>query len=146
MMANVEFVRDGKPSKQVIRSFAAPLVYNKLLEFKNFPVDVNVTLQKNGNYWNWTSIESPEKGNQSVETKSPIPQTGKVVGSNWETSEERARRQVYIVRQSSVSSAIELLKAQSPKGVDATIDKVLEIAKEIEAHVFEVKQLADTPE
>lgn len=54
--------------------------------------------------------------------------------SNYETPEERAKRQIYIVRQSSVSNAIELLTtgAKAPPAVE----DVLKVAKEFENFVF----------
>lgn len=54
--------------------------------------------------------------------------------SNFETPEERAQRQVLIVRQSSVSTAAAVLSAgakSAPKIAD-----VIEAAKEIESYVF----------
>ena len=55
---------------------------------------------------------------------------GRVTGSNYETKEERAQRQVYIIRQSSISSAVELL------GTGAKTADVIATAKEFEAYVF----------
>lgn len=54
--------------------------------------------------------------------------------STYETPEERAAKQIYIVRQSSISAAINLLGVGSktpPKVAD-----VIETAKEFEAYVF----------
>ena len=55
---------------------------------------------------------------------------GKVIGSNYETAEERARRQVYIIRQSSLGTAVELL------GSGASVADVINTAKQFEAYVF----------
>jgi len=54
--------------------------------------------------------------------------------SNYETAEERAQRQVLIVRQSSLSSAATVLTAgvKAPPAGDAVID----LAKQFEAYVF----------
>lgn len=54
--------------------------------------------------------------------------------SNYETPEERAQRQVFIIRQSSISSAISTLTAgakTSPK-----VEDVLNVAKQYEDFVF----------
>ena len=53
--------------------------------------------------------------------------------STYETPEERAKRQVLIVRQSSLSSAIELLKTDKKS---PTVPEVLQVAKQFEAYVF----------
>ena len=56
---------------------------------------------------------------------------------NWETPEERAAKQVMIVRQSSLSNAIALCAAQQPKGVEAGVDGILELARMFEAYVLD---------
>jgi hypothetical protein len=53
--------------------------------------------------------------------------------STYETPEERAKKQVYIVRQSSVSSAISL-HSVGAKTLD--LDKVLDTARKVEAYVL----------
>lgn len=69
---------------------------------------------------------------------SATPASGKTYAaspkSTYETPEERAVKQIYIVRQSNIASAINLLSvgAKSAPPVDA----VLEVAKQLEAHVF----------
>ena len=50
----------------------------------------------------------------------------------WETPEERAARQVMIVRQSSVSSAVNYA-SQLP---NPTVERVIEVAKQFEAYVL----------
>ena len=61
------------------------------------------------------------------------------VGS-WETPDERALKQIYIVRQSSINAAIELT-GPAPIGTDkqlhAHLDIVLGIAKRFENYVFD---------
>jgi hypothetical protein len=146
MVANVSYLKDGEPKSTKILSFAAPNVYATLEGYKNFPVDVNVVVKKEGNYWNWKDIESPGAKSNGTNPSTSKPASGKVIGSNYETSEERAKRQVYIVRQSSISSAIELLKAQSPKGVEAKVQDVIEVAKEIEAFVLSTEKPIEVPE
>lgn len=92
-----------------------------------------VTVVKNAaGYNDWTACVQAPPG-----TIAPAdnPATGMVGGSNnkgntvqlkstYETPEERAKKQVYIVKQSSIGSAIELLSvgAKSPPTVDAVLD------------------------
>lgn len=63
-------------------------------------------------------------------------------GGNYETSEERAKKQVYIVRQSSISAAIGLLSngAKVPPNIDA----VLNAAKQFENYVFGLEEAKPT--
>lgn len=136
MVAEVAYLKDGAAESKKVMSFAAPNVYAILEGLKAFPVDVNVVQRKEGKYWNWKDIEIGGKQTSgSTTTSKPV---GKVIGSNYETSEERAKRQVYIVRQSSVATAVEFFKAKFPKGVEATMEEVIEEARKIEAFVFEM--------
>ena len=52
----------------------------------------------------------------------------------WETPEERAKKQVYIIRQSSLSTAVQALTATGKVAPKA--EEVIELAKQFEAYVF----------
>lgn len=54
--------------------------------------------------------------------------------STYETPEERAKKQVYIVRQSSISNAIDLLTTGAK--VAPTVEDVLKTANQFESYVF----------
>lgn len=129
--AVVTYNREGKEQTKTIPAFAAKDVFNSLIALKSFPVDANVTLKKEGQYWNWVGIEITS-GEQAAPAAKPA---GKVIGSNYETPEERARKQVYITRSWSVTCAMEFLKHNSPKNA-ITVDDVLGVAKQFEGHVF----------
>ncbi len=102
---------------------------------KGDSVNVNMTKDDAG-YWQWVSIgeagSAPASPPQAYSGKPQAAGT-RVTGSNYETPEERAKKQVYIVRQSSISSAIELLKSN---GNDVKVDNVLSVAKQLEDYVF----------
>ena len=143
------------------KSFQDKLEGKKVMSFSNKGVfdtlskagfgDVfEVTRVKNDKgFWDWTSLSS---GTGSVDsapsmasTGSPPPMKGTVTPkSNYETAEERAARQVLIVRQSSISSAVEFGAYNKLK--DAR--EIIAIAKEFEAYVFgnDVKPEAPTKE
>lgn len=89
----------------------------------------SVTALKNeaSGYWDWTAATPQAPGAQAAQeaaqgvkssAASPAPK------STYETPEERAKKQVYIVRQSSISAALELLKHNSPKAPIDTNDVV----------------------
>src|SRR3990167_2849709 len=59
----------------------------------------------------------------------PQRAANRVVGSKYETPEERAKKQVIIVRQSSVAQAV------ASTATDTPLDVILERASEIEKHV-----------
>lgn len=93
--------------------------------------------EKEGEFWNVKAIyngdTAPSQAPSSGTTKAPSPTPSPK--SNYETPEERAKRQVYIVRQSSISSAVEaatLLKLKSK-------EDILNLAKYFEAYVFGIE-------
>lgn len=91
--------------------------------------DVEVKKDDNG-YWQWVEVTKAERAESST---SAAAKTG-TVRSTYETPEERARRQVLIVRQSSIDYAIKYFTA---KGVPTfTPDDVLTLAKRFEQHVL----------
>lgn len=94
-------------------------------------------VKNNAGYNDWVSAKKSTGATIPTDSASRPSSGGSSstpVRSTYETPEERAKKQVYIVRQSSVSSAIGLLSvgAKSPPSVDAVIDT----ASKIEAFVF----------
>lgn len=145
-VANVSYTRDGRESTRQIMSFVNVDVFKALSNMRDFPNEVNVVMVKNekSGYWDWVGIERNDqvKG-QDSERKSSKPTGGKVIGSNYETPEERAKRQVFIIRQSSISSAIEYFKAKDPKGTEKSVSDVLEVARDFEEYVMGVEPTTD---
>lgn len=88
-----------------------------------------VKIEKDGSNWAWRSIKETEPPKEPA-SSSGTPRAG---GSSWETKEEREKRQINIMRQSSVSYAIEFYKlhpASTP-----SIEEVFEKANEIFGYV-----------
>lgn len=143
-IAHVTFLRDGKEETRKIMSFASKEVFAKLVELKEFPVEVNVVLNKNEKtgYWDWVDMEKQATGAKN-DGAGRSQQGGRVLGSNYETPEERAKRQVYIIRQSSIASAIEMAKAVEPKGITKSRSDILEDAKAFEAFVLDIPNFGD---
>lgn len=125
---------DGKQDAKKLMSFDANTkdVYKVLSQAQ--PGDCfSVTSEKVGDYWKWTAISTAGKA-----VAGPSGGRTNTVSRTYETPEERAARQTYIVRQSSIASAIELLK--DPKKA-ASVDDVIATARQFESYVFE----SDTP-
>lgn len=125
----------GKVATKKLMSFGNPTVF-KTAQTWNKGDAVQIQAVKNDKgYWDWigfgeggdTPVQQPQT--QSYSNK---PAT-KVTGSNYETKEERAARQVMIVRQSSISSAVSALTANNnvPK-----VDQILIMAKAFEDFVM----------
>lgn len=75
----------------------------------------------------------------------PVAQTVPAAKSTYETSEERAKKQVFIVKQSSITAALKYLEITKAKDVGVT--DVLEIAQHFTDWVLENKKtdLFSTP-
>ncbi len=97
--------------------------------------EVNVVKNDKG-YNDWVSMT---KGDVNTPTQqAPIGQSstgnGTTRTSTYETPEERAKKQVYIVRQSSLSNAIDSLSVGGKSALKP--DEVIDLARKYEAYVF----------
>jgi hypothetical protein len=98
------------------------------------------TIQRSKNdkgYWDWVAV-----GDDAPQQAGPAPTGGKTMQSpksTYETPEERAKKQVYIVRQSSINAAIALLKTDKKV---PSLEEIKEAAKFFEAYVFGVDPAA----
>ncbi len=148
----VSTVPTAKGSYQVIdlayknKSFQDKLEGKKVMSFTN--KDVFSALQKaqfgdvfevsrvknDKGFWDWTAVNGAVSApSPTYAPNPPDKKAGTVVPkSNYETAEERASRQVLIVRQSSISSAVDLAVANKVKDPQ----EVIKIAQAFEAYVF----------
>ena len=128
-----------------LMSFSNPSVFNHIKNLtKGDQVNVSTTKDDAG-YWQWTGINA-----DNTASPSPTPATTsstqgtRVTGSNYETKEERAQRQVLIVRQSSLSVAASALAVGSKSA--PTADAIIQLAKQFEDYVFGKEEKAAIPE
>lgn len=105
--AIVTFQQDGRQLTQNVMSFTNPQVFKDVQKYVGTEVDVEITKNEKG-YNEWKQVK-PANGDAPAPTTNNASGATRVTGSNYETKEERARRQVLIVRQSSLSNAIEAL-------------------------------------
>jgi len=132
----------GKVEGKGIMSFGATADSFKVLALAQPGEVYDVTAIKNDKgYLDWVKVtkagavdanQQPTAatgpGNQPQRAATAAPR------STYETPEERAIKQVYIVRQSNLNTASNLLSvgAKTPP----TVEKVLEVAKQFEDYVF----------
>lgn len=138
---------DGKIEAKKLMSFGPASASFKVFKDAS-PNDVfevkseQVHNDKDGkDYWYWTEAVVTGK----VESDRGISKSSAVSPrSTYETPEERARKQVYIVRQSSITAALNLLTLQGAKDVDT--DDVLDYARQFEDFVFNLSDHYGKPE
>lgn len=142
--AKVTYLANGEQKWQQVMSFTNPQVFKDVQKFIGEEVEVEVgTNDKGYPEWRKVSLGSGASGASAAAptatTTSTPAATGRVTGSNYETPQERARRQVLIVRQSSLTAALAFLK-DSPEGLLST-QQVKDTAQEFVDFVFDEPDL-----
>jgi hypothetical protein len=132
----------GKVEGKKLMGFGAgKAAYDTLLKANPNEVYEVETNKNAAGYIDWITAVKSEAGaspapNVSNSPRSAPSPTGATTSpkSTYETPEERAKKQVYIVRQSSISNAVDLLSVgqKSPPAIEA----VIEAAKQFEDYVF----------
>ena len=128
--------------EKIVRSFETG-VYKALQEVK--PGDnVEIKVVKDGKYWKWTEAQVVAAETAAAENSGTTARAGstKAKVGDWETSEERAKKQVYIVRQSSITAALSYFGL---RGEQPTLAQILEVAATFERHVFDKNVASEQP-
>lgn len=132
-------VDTGKVEGKKIMSFTNKDVFGIMSKATQGSI-YTVTSEKVGEYWQWTTVESSSGdtsgGSTPVSTKTtgnPSPK------STYETPEERAKKQVLIVRQSSLAQAVEILSVNPGKD-KLDLNDVLHLADKLVDWVMENNQ------
>lgn len=125
----------GKVEGKKVMSFGATKQAFETLATASAGDTYEVTVVKNDKGYNdWVSMVKATAGapaaTSTASKATPAPR------STYETPEERAQRQVLIVRQSSLSSAVSLLTTGAKTA--PSVDSVLDLAKTFENYVFGV--------
>lgn len=128
---DVIYESGGVEGKQRIVPFANPSVF-KTLDGASINESFDVAVSKNAKGYDvWSAIGSV---GSIKDVKSAV---NKVVGSNYETPEERAIKQRYIVRQSSLANALVYCNSENIRMASKfTISDILAVAKQFEEYVF----------
>ena len=137
---DVAYKKEGKTEGKKIMSFGAgKKAFDVLKNAKTGEVyTISSSKNEQSGYWDWTDAVAGAAGDTSTKAAGYSPSSSP--RNTYETPEERAQKQVYIVRQSSIASAIELLKTDKKQ---PDVNEVLQLAQQFEAFVFSVQ--ADTP-
>lgn len=133
-VASVTYSDNGKNFTKKIMSFANPKVFDVVQNAKQGE-RYDVSVVKDGDYWNWSALKMVT-GEQNTPERAQPATGGKVLGSNYETADERKLRQLYIIKQSSISNAIEFLKGDE----NVTVAEVLNIAQHFVDYVYGTNQ------
>ena len=127
-------IGQNKSSSKKLMSFVHKQVYETVSACQGGET-FEVTLEKDDKgYWQWTAINEPgaAPATTAVASKSGTASPK----STYETAEERAKRQVMIVRQSSLATAVAALKTE--KNV-VSPEELISFAKELESYVLDLQ-------
>lgn len=127
----------GKVEGKKVMSFGATKDSFTTLATAQPGESYEVTIVKNDKGYNdWVSMAKAQAGAASPAAAAPAASKAGNASprSTYETPEERAQRQVLIVRQSSLSSAVNTLTAGAK--TPPSVESVLALAKAYEGYVF----------
>ncbi len=130
-------LKDGKVNGKKIMDFVSKDVFNGIKGAKQgerFSIEIEKEAGRDGKeYWQWKTISA---GVAATAVASSTPSTGGSHASprnTYETPEERAVKQNYIIRQSSISNAITVLKTEK---IIPTFDDVAALADKFVEYVY----------
>ena len=134
----VAYRADGKTQGKKLMSFLFPETYITLSKAKRGDVFEVMSVKNDAGYWDWTEVTKSENHTGANIELAPVAgrdfkKESATVKNNYETAEERAARQVLIVRQSSLSTAV---ASHGIVGNLKTANDIISLAKEYEAYVF----------
>jgi len=139
--AAVAYSFNGEARTQNIMSFVNPDVFKKVQELVGQTVEIILTKNTAG-YNEWAAIgplgSSPADAPSPASPMVPVGLAAaatRVTGSNYETPSERAQKQVYIVKQSSIGSALEYLQMEGHG--PHPVEQVIEVAQKFVDYVFD---------
>lgn len=132
--AEVVYSFNGQNRTQKLMSFSNPAIFaqvRKMVSGETYDVEV---VKNEAGFNSWAKIVAvsgePAPG---VAVSNDKPVTGRTNVSTYETAEERKIKQMYIIKQSSISSAIDYL---TYAGAAATVESVLEVAQQFVDFVY----------
>lgn len=109
-IAEVTAKQDGKTNTKKVVSFGAQENAYKVIKDAKKGECFTVEIQKNADgYWDWITVSPAGSVDNSTNPAVPGKSAAAPARGNYETPEERAARQEYIIRQSSIANAIAYL-------------------------------------
>lgn len=123
-------LKDGKVNGKKIMSFANKDAFNIISKAKQGE-KYEVGLEKDDKgYWQWKGVSAAGSAvAQTASTGNASPR------STYETPEERTKRQDFIIRQSSLSTAVALLKTEKHT---PSPDDVMKVAEQFAQFVYKM--------
>ena len=146
--AAVVYSFNGQNRTQNIMSFSNPGIFAKVRTMKPGE-EYNVEVTKNDKGFNqWAAIDAVSAADASAgpgKTQSDKPGGVRATVSTYETPEERKIKQLYIIRQSSISNALEFMKETTKDSGGFNMSDVLDTAQLFVDFVYQTEDLFKQP-
>jgi hypothetical protein len=140
----LKYDQDGQSKSSNVVSFGDSAEAFKVLSKANAGEAYEIKMKKNGEYWNIVEA-SPVEGERTTVTSGTKAPTRS--GNTYETPDERHRKQVYIVRQSSISAAISAYgQFAADTDTETYQQDILQLAETFERWVFRNNVITDDGE
>ncbi len=135
-VAEVTYSTDrGENKTKKIMSFSNPGVFATVSKMAQ---GTRIEVENDGApYYNWTSAKVV--ANEAPNAANAVPKSGVVQRSNFETPEERAARQVLIVRQSCLAQAVAFFSGIATELRPVHVNEVLDVAQTFTDWVFDAE-------
>ncbi len=133
--AEVVYSFNGQNRTQKLMSFSNPSVFTQVRNMKQGETyDVEV-VKNDAGFNQWAKIVATS-GEAAPAVTGDKPTTGRTNVSTYETAEERKIKQMYIIKQSSISSAIEFSKHPQFAGANVSVEDLLVTAQQFVDFVY----------
>jgi hypothetical protein len=131
--AVVTYDSNGREQNFSLMSFTNPAVF-KTIKDSTPGQEFDVTVGKNDKGYNtWTAVALTTTGS----TQPGKPASTTVARSTYETPEERKLKQLYIIKQSSISNAIQYIKELNNEE-PASVEYVLDVAQKFVDWIYDI--------
>ena len=126
----------NKVGEKKLMSFKEKSVFDAFAQSKSGDI-FTVTMEEGEKYWEWTAVSNapPNSNPAGSAGTTPLAATPTKSAGTWETPEERAIKQVYIIKQSSISNAVAVLTcgAKSPP----SFNDIVALAEQFKDYVLD---------
>lgn len=131
--AAVSYESNGREQTFTLMSFTNPAVFKTIKDAQQGQ-EFEVTVGKNDKGYNsWVAV-APTTGGSTQPGKTSSTTVAK---STYETPEERKLKQLYIIKQSSISNAIEYIKELNNEE-PASVEYVLDVAQKFVDWIYDI--------
>lgn len=133
--AEVVYSSNGQNRTQKIMSFSNPAIFaqvRKMVSGETYDVEI---VKNDAGFNQWAKIVAATN-DAAPPVSGEKPTTGRTNVSTYETAEERKIKQMYIIKQSSISNAIEMLTSGNGVLGAEDIPTVLEVAQQFIDFVY----------